>query len=182
MVKTGVAGADKLCFALLKQLPAGSTQPGELYIAENLMHILLDNRSEEHAYEYHILPKISPLPSLTFKFLHRYVCLDYKPPSHQVDRLHILCTRASTYVRSPALQLTTSSKIALAFRKPVLKSFCCDGTSSLVKTLTSRSRCFYMYFPLKTYTHGTTSPFSPADPRVTVYLTGHLAAALLEKR
>ena len=47
MVKTGVAGADKLCFALLKQLPAGSTQPGELYIAENLMHILLDNRSEE---------------------------------------------------------------------------------------------------------------------------------------
>ena len=44
MVKTGVAGADKLCFALLKQLPAGSTQPGELYIAENLMHILLDNR------------------------------------------------------------------------------------------------------------------------------------------
>ena len=46
MVKTGVAGADKLCFALLKQLPAGSTQPGELYIAENLMHILLDNRSE----------------------------------------------------------------------------------------------------------------------------------------
>ena len=45
MVKTGVAGADKLRFALLKQLPAGSTQPGELYIAENLMHILLDNRS-----------------------------------------------------------------------------------------------------------------------------------------
>ena len=44
MVKTGVAGADKLCFALLKQLPAGSTQQGELYIAENLMHILLDNR------------------------------------------------------------------------------------------------------------------------------------------
>ena len=46
MVKTGVAGADKLCFALLKQLPAGSTLPGELYIAENLMHILLDNRSD----------------------------------------------------------------------------------------------------------------------------------------
>ena len=46
MVKTGVAGADKLCFALLKQLPAGSTPPGELYIAENLMHILLDNRSD----------------------------------------------------------------------------------------------------------------------------------------
>ena len=45
MVKTGVAGADKLCFALLKQLPAGSTMPGDLYIAENLMHILLDNRS-----------------------------------------------------------------------------------------------------------------------------------------
>ena len=39
---------------------------------------------------YRILPKISPLPSLTFKFLHRYVCLDYKPPSHQVDRLHII--------------------------------------------------------------------------------------------
>ena len=45
MVKTGVAGADKLCFALLKQLPAGSMLPGDLYIAENLMHILLDNRS-----------------------------------------------------------------------------------------------------------------------------------------
>ena len=44
MVKTGVAGADKLCFALLKQLPAGSTFPGDVYIAENLMHILLDNR------------------------------------------------------------------------------------------------------------------------------------------
>ena len=39
--------------------------------------------------------KISPLPSLTFKFLHRYVCFDYKPPSHQVDGLHIyVYTRA----------------------------------------------------------------------------------------
>ena len=42
---------------------------------------------------------------------------------------------------------------------------------SLAKTLTSRSRCFYL--PLKTYTHGTTSPFPTADPRV---------ATLLEKR
>ena len=64
--------------------------------------------------------------------------------------------------------------------KPVLKSFCYDGTSSLAKTLTSLSRCFY--FPLKTYTHGTTSRFPTADPRVAVYLTGHLTAALLEKR
>ena len=44
MVKTGVGGADRLCFALLKQLPAGSSAPDEIYIAENLMHILLDNR------------------------------------------------------------------------------------------------------------------------------------------
>ena len=44
MVKTGVAGADRLCFALLKQLPTGSSSPDEIYIAENLMHILLDNR------------------------------------------------------------------------------------------------------------------------------------------
>ena len=29
---------------------------------------------------YRILPKISPLPSLTLEFLHRYVCLDYNPP------------------------------------------------------------------------------------------------------
>ena len=58
-----------------------------------------------------------------------------------------------------------------ALEKPVLKSFCYDGTFSLAKTLTSRSRCFY--FPLKTYTHRTASPFPTADPRV---------AALLEKR
>ena len=44
MVKTGVAGSDRLCFALLKQLPTGSSSPDEIYIAENLMHILLDNR------------------------------------------------------------------------------------------------------------------------------------------
>ena len=61
--------------------------------------------------------------------------------------------------------------MVLLLEKPVLKSFCYDGTSSLAKTLTSRSRCFY--FPLKTYTHGTTSPFPIADPRV---------AALLEIR
>ena len=29
--------------------------------------------------KYHILPKISPLPSLTSKFLHRYFYLIYKP-------------------------------------------------------------------------------------------------------
>lgn len=70
MIQTGVAGADKLCFALLKQLPgkrdpfvllgpfvllsdhsllcnsspAGSTNSGDIYIVETLMHILLDNR------------------------------------------------------------------------------------------------------------------------------------------
>ena len=54
MVKTGVAGADKLCFALLKQLPAGSTTPGEVYITENLMHILLDNRSGKFATNFHV--------------------------------------------------------------------------------------------------------------------------------
>ena len=32
------------------------------------------------------------------------------------------------------------------------------------------------------HTHGTTSPFPTADPRVAVYLTDHLAAALLENR
>ena len=31
--------------------------------------------------QYRILPKISPLPSLTSKFLHRYFYLVYKPPS-----------------------------------------------------------------------------------------------------
>ena len=51
--------------------------------------------------------------------------------------------------------------MVVAFRRPVLKSFCYDGTSSLAKTLMSRSRCFC--FPLKTYTHGTTSPFPAAD-------------------
>ena len=56
--------------------------------------------------------KISPLPSLTVKFLHRYACLDYKPPSHQVEYTRIYtCMRAQTYVRNPALQLTTSSDI-----------------------------------------------------------------------
>jgi len=44
MIQTGVAGADKLCFALLKQLPAGSTNSGDIYIVETVMHILLDNR------------------------------------------------------------------------------------------------------------------------------------------
>ena len=62
--------------------------------------------------------------------------------------------------------------LAWLLEKPVLKSFCYDGTSSLAKTLTRRSR--YFYFPLKTYTHGTTSPFPTADPRV--------SAALLEIR
>ena len=38
------------------------------------------------------------------------------------------------------------------------------GTSSLARTLMSQSRCFC--FPLKTYTHGTTSPFSAADHRL----------------
>ena len=62
-------------------------------------------------YMYRILPKISPLPFLTLKFLHRY-----------------------------------------------------DGTSSLAKTLMSQTRCFC--FPLKTYTHGTISPFPTADRRL----------------
>ena len=35
-------------------------------------------------------PKNKPPPLLILKFLHRYVCLDYKPPSHQVARP---CTR-----------------------------------------------------------------------------------------
>lgn len=61
MVKTGVAGADKLCFALLKQLPAGSTMPGDLYIAENLMHILLDNRS---VYAVLVIDMAIDLPTL----------------------------------------------------------------------------------------------------------------------
>ena len=50
--------------------------------------------------KYRILPEISPLPSLTFTFLHRYVCLDYKPPSHQVDCTYTR-TRARTYVTPP---------------------------------------------------------------------------------
>ena len=118
---------------------------------------------------YHILLKISPLPSLTLKFLHRYVCLDYKPPSHQVD-----CTRTRarkrvrTYITPPFNWLWIQRGIFCIWwwllEKPVLKSFCYDGTSSLAKTLMSRSRCFC--FPLKTYTHGTTSPFPTADRRL----------------
>ena len=56
--------------------------------------------------------KISPVPSFTLKFLHRYVCLDYKPPSHQVDCIR---TRARERVRNPALQLTTSTKRNLLY-------------------------------------------------------------------
>ena len=78
-----------------------------------------------YMYKYRILPKISPLPSLTFKYLHRYVCLAYKPPSHKVDRLHIAihciacqaCEHVRTYVCNPTLQSTTSTKMVLAFRK-----------------------------------------------------------------
>ena len=57
--------------------------------------------------------------------------------------------------------------MVLALEKPVLKSSCYDDTSSLAKILTSRSRGFY--FPPKTYTHGTTSPFPTADPRVAAF-------------
>ena len=117
-------------------------------------------------YVYRILPKISPLSSLTPKFLHRYVCLDYNPPSHQVD-----CTRTRarervrTYVTPPFNRLRVQRGIFCVWwwllEKPVLKSFCYDGTSSLAKTLMSRSRCFC--FPLKMHTHGTTSPYPTAN-------------------
>ena len=68
---------------------------------------------------YRILPKISPLPSLTLKFLHRYVCLDYLPPLRQTSDIHAHAREhVRTYVRNPALQLTTTrTKMVLAFRK-----------------------------------------------------------------
>ena len=86
-------------------------------------------------------PVNSPLPSLILKFLHRYVCLDYKPPSHQVD-----CTRTCmrervcTYVTSPFnwLQRGIYCVWWWLLEKPVLKTFCYDGTSSLAKTPMSR--------------------------------------------
>ena len=77
--------------------------------------------AQKMVYMYRILPKISPLPSLTLKFLHRYVRLDYKPPPP--SRLHTYTrARVRTYVRNPALQLTTSTKrnllyMVVAFRK-----------------------------------------------------------------
>lgn len=45
MVQTGVSGADRLCFAFLKQMPAGSTAPEDIWLAENLLHLFLDSRS-----------------------------------------------------------------------------------------------------------------------------------------
>ena len=60
--------------------------------------------------------------------------------------------------------MSTKRNLWWLLEKPILKSFCYDSTSSLAKTLMSRSRCFC--FPLKTYTHGTTSPCSTADRRL----------------
>ena len=74
--------------------------------------------------------KISPLPSLTFKFLHRYVCLDYKPPSHQVDRLHI-------YTYEPVKMLLLSSKDVHTQNN---KSFS-HRRSSCCRLLDRSSRC-----------------------------------------
>lgn len=75
VVQTGVAGADKLCFALLKQLPAGScSSSGDIYIAENLMCILMDNRDwldsqpgliSSVVYTYLSLIPCHTLPTLT---------------------------------------------------------------------------------------------------------------------
>ena len=117
-------------------------------------------------YYYRILPTISPLPSLTVKF---YVCLDYKPPSHHVDcTCTYTHTRARTYVTPPFNWLRVQRWIFCIWwwllEKLVLKTLCYDGTSSLAKTLMSQSRCFC--FPLKTYTHRTTSPFPTADRRL----------------
>ncbi|XP_064401975.1 integrator complex subunit 3-like isoform X2 [Halichondria panicea] len=44
MVETKVTGAEKLVFALLKQLPAGSTSSSAVLLAENVMHLVLDNK------------------------------------------------------------------------------------------------------------------------------------------
>ena len=77
--------------------------------------------------------------------------------------------RVCTYVTPPFNWLRVQRAIFCILwwwllEKPVLKSFCYNGTSSLAKTLMSRSRCFC--FPLTTYTHGTTSPFPTADRRL----------------
>ena len=60
------------------------------------------------------------------------------------------------------------------------KSFYYDGTSSLAKTLMNRLRCFC--FPLKMYTRNNKSFSYRQSSSVAVYLTGHFAAALLEKK
>ncbi|CAI8028680.1 Integrator complex subunit 3 [Geodia barretti] len=46
MVGSGVAGADRVCFALLKHLPAGNIGTGDawVYVAESLLNILLDHQ------------------------------------------------------------------------------------------------------------------------------------------
>jgi hypothetical protein len=38
------------------------------------------NSMRLHTLMYRIVPKVSPLPSLTNRFLHRYFCLVYNPP------------------------------------------------------------------------------------------------------
>ena len=72
--------------------------------------------------KYRTLPKISPLPSLTLKVLAQ-VCLPRLQAPLPPSRLHTY-TRASarTYVRNPALQLTTSTKRNLLYGGGFYKS------------------------------------------------------------
>ncbi|XP_003382726.1 PREDICTED: integrator complex subunit 3-like [Amphimedon queenslandica] len=43
LIQTGVSGADRLCFAFLKQMPAGSAASSDVWLAENLLHLFMDN-------------------------------------------------------------------------------------------------------------------------------------------
>ena len=122
-------------------------------------------------------PENKPLPSLTLKFLHRYVCLDYKPPSHQVDCTH---ARAHTYVTPPFnwLQVTKRILLVVAFRHlslfwshSVMMALLAWQTLMMVLLLSSE----------RVHTRNKSFPHSQSSS-VTVYLTGHLTATLLEKK
>eukprot|EP00731_Ephydatia_muelleri_P012096 Em0006g990a len=76
LVQTHVVGADILCYALLKQMPAGSTSRGDIWLVESLLHLLLDNRSW-----------LESQPALVDSVLYTYLSLI---PSHFTAKLATL--------------------------------------------------------------------------------------------
>ncbi|KAL5499807.1 hypothetical protein EMCRGX_G011269 [Ephydatia muelleri] len=76
LVQTHVIGADILCYALLKQMPAGSTSRGDIWLVESLLHLLLDNRSW-----------LESQPALVDSVLYTYLSLI---PSHFTAKLATL--------------------------------------------------------------------------------------------